>query len=279
MLLPYPFPGPFDYRVPAGLEPKPGDVVLVPLNRREEVGVVWDAPADTAVPAHKLKSVVSILDTPPMTESLRRFVDWIAAYTLTPPGEVMAMALRVVSGVTKLVVRYRRADVPPTVRLTPPRQRVLDVLAQREPLLAGELLLEADASPAVLRGMVDAGLVVTELLTPGSPFLIPDPDHPGSALSSLQLPAAVALQKAVDARAFSVTLLDGVTGSGKTEVYLEAVATCLRQGRQALVMLPEIALSSQWTERFERRFGVTPAVWHSDLPSRTRKITWQAVAA
>ncbi|MFL5254363.1 MAG: primosomal protein N' [Rhodopila sp.] len=279
VLLPYPFPGPFDYRVPAGLEPKPGDVVLVPLNRREEVGVVWDAPADTAVPAHKLKSVVSILDTPPMTESLRRFVDWIAAYTLTPPGEVMAMALRVVSGVTKPVVRYRRADVPPTVRLTPPRQRVLDVLAQREPLLAGELLLEADASPAVLRGMVDAGLVVTELLTPGSPFLIPDPDHPGSALSSLQLPAAVALQKAVDARAFSVTLLDGVTGSGKTEVYLEAVATCLRQGRQALVMLPEIALSSQWTERFERRFGVTPAVWHSDLPSRTRKITWQAVAA
>ncbi|PPQ31653.1 primosomal protein N' [Rhodopila globiformis] len=86
------------------------------------------------------------------------------------------------------------------------------------------------------------------------------------------------MQTAVGARAFSVTLLDGVTGSGKTEVYLEAIATCLRQGRQALVMLPEIALSSQWTERFERRFGVAPAVWHSDLPSRTRKITWQAVA-
>ncbi|PPQ40175.1 hypothetical protein CCS01_00575, partial [Rhodopila globiformis] len=178
MLLPYPFPGPFDYRVPPGLEPKPGDVVIVPLNRREEIGVVWDAPPDAAVPAQKLKSVVSILDTPPMTESLRRFVDWIAAYTLTPPGEVMAMALRVVSGVTRPVVRYRRAETPPAVRLTPPRQRVLDVLAQREPLLAGDLLPAADASPAVLRGMVEAGLVVTELLSPGSPFRIPDPDHP-----------------------------------------------------------------------------------------------------
>ena len=97
MLLPYPFAGPFDYRVPPDLHPRPGDIVLVPLNRREEVGVVWDAPADEAVPAHKLKSVVGILDTPPMRESLRRFIDWIAAYTLSPPGDVMAMALRVVT--------------------------------------------------------------------------------------------------------------------------------------------------------------------------------------
>ncbi len=90
VLLPYPFPGPFDYRVPPGLATKPGDVVLVPLNGREEVGVVWDAPADEAVPEHKLKTVVAVLDTPPMGEALRRFVDWIAAYTLSPPGEGMA---------------------------------------------------------------------------------------------------------------------------------------------------------------------------------------------
>jgi primosomal protein N' (replication factor Y) (superfamily II helicase) len=278
VLLPYPFPGPFDYRVPPGMDPKPGDVVLVPLNRREEVGVVWDAPADAAVPSHKLKTVVGILDTPPMTESLRRFVDWIAAYTLTPPGEVMAMALRVVSGAARPIVRYRRADAPPAVRLTPPRQRVLDVLARQEPRLAADLLREAQVSAAVLRGMTEAGLVTTELSAPGSPFLPPDPDYPGPALSPLQKPVAAALCDAVSARGFSVTLVDGVTGSGKTEVYLEAVAACLRTGRQALVMLPEIALSSQWIERFQRRFGVAPAVWHSDLPSRVRKVTWQAVA-
>jgi primosomal protein N' (replication factor Y) len=279
VLLPYPFAGPFDYRVPSGMHPKPGDVVIVPLNRREEIGVVWDAPAGDPVPSHKLKAVAGILDTPPMGESLRRFVDWIAAYTLTPPGEVMAMALRVVSsGMARPIVRYRRADPLPAVRLTPPRQRVLDVLAAREPQTAADLLKAAQVSAAVLRGMTEAALLVTELAAPAAPFLPPDPDYPGQTLSPQQQEVAAALRDAATARAYSVTLLDGVTGSGKTEVYLEAVAACLRAGRQALVMLPEIALSSQWIERFERRFGVAPAVWHSDLPSRTRKITWQAVA-
>jgi primosomal protein N' (replication factor Y) (superfamily II helicase) len=278
VLLPYPFPGPFDYLVPPGLTLNPGDVVLVPLNRRQEVGVVWDAPADQAVPEHKLKPVLDVIDTPPMGEALRRFVDWIAAYTLSPPGEVMAMALRVVSGNVRPVVRYRRADPLPTVRVTPPRQRVLDALAHLEPRLGIDLLREASVSPAILRGMTESGLVIAEIAAPDAPFQRADPDHQGSPLSDQQQGVAAALRKAAAARAFSVTLLDGVTGSGKTEVYLEAVAACLRAGRQALVMLPEIALSSQWIERFQRRFGVAPAVWHSDLPSRVRKITWQAVA-
>ena len=261
------------------MQPQPGDVVLVPLNNREEVGVVWDAAPDQSVPPHKLKSVVSILDTPPMGESLRRFIDWIAAYTLSPPGDVMAMALRVVSAAAvRPVVQYRRADPLPAVRLTPPRQRVLDALARQEPRLGADILREAGVSAAVLRAMTEAGLVITETAAPGAPFQHPDPDHEGPALSEQQREVAAALRNGVADRRFSVTLLDGVTGSGKTEVYLEAVAACLRAGRQALVMLPEIALSSQWIERFQRRFGVAPAVWHSDLASRVRKITWQAVA-
>ncbi|WP_428490652.1 primosomal protein N' [Rhodopila sp.] len=279
VLLPYPFPGPFDYRVPPGLRPRPGDVVVVPLNNREEVGVVWDAPADEAVPEHRLKSVVGVLDTPPMGVSLRRLVDWIAAYTLSPPGEVMAMALRVASaGLLRSVVRYRRADPLPAGRITSARQRVLDVLACGEPRSGADLLAQAGASPAVLRGMTGAGLLISETARPDQPFRRPDPDHQGPALSEQQRRVAGGLRAAVQRGAFSVTLLDGVTGSGKTEVYLEAVAACLRAGRQALVLLPEIALSSQWTERFGRRFGVAPAVWHSDLASRVRKITWQAVA-
>jgi primosomal protein N' (replication factor Y) len=284
--------------VPPDLAPQPGDIVLVPLNRREEVGVVWDAPADEAVPAHKLKAVVGILATPPMGESMRRFIDWIAAYTLSPPGNVMSMALRVVSGPMRPVTRYRRAERLPPIgatpaggtpvggtpvggtpaRVTPARQRVLDVLARQEPRLAADLLREAGVSGAVLRGMAEAGMVVAETASPDAPFQRPDPDHQGPALSAAQQEIGAALREAVAERDFSVTLLDGVTGSGKTEVYLEAVAACLREGRQALVMLPEIALSSQWIERFQRRFGVAPAVWHSDLPSRVRKITWAAVA-
>ncbi len=278
VLLPYPFPGPFDYRVPAELDLKPGDVVMVPLNRREEVGVVWDTPAGDAVPAHRLKSVVAVLDTPPMGLSLRRFVDWIAAYTLSPPGDVLAMALRVVSSVDRPVIAYRRADPLPLSRLTPPRQRVLEVLAGEEPLSSADLLRRSGVGAAVPRAMAAVGLLVAEPAPWRSPFLSPDPDYPGPALSDEQSQAASLLRAAVDDRRFSVTLLDGVTGSGKTEVYLEAVAACLRAGRQALVMLPEIALSSQWTERFQRRFGVVPAVWHSDLPPRIRKITRKAVA-
>ncbi|MBV9249788.1 MAG: primosomal protein N', partial [Acetobacteraceae bacterium] len=278
VLLPYPFPGPFDYRVPPDLNPQPGDVVLVPLNRREEVGVVWDSPADDAVPDHKLKPLIGILDSPPMRAPLRRFVDWMSAYTLAPPGEVMAMALRVVRTPLGPVHGWRRVQSLPNVRLTDARQRVLAALERCEPLSTAVLVRTAEVSASVIRGMADAGLLIPTEIAPAPPFVRPDPAHPRPALSAEQEQAASVLRQAVAARSFSVTLLEGVTGSGKTEVYLEAVAECLRQSRQALVLLPEIALSSQWLERFEHRFGVPPAVWHSDLTSRVRRVTWRAVA-
>jgi primosomal protein N' (replication factor Y) len=287
-MLPYPFPGPFDYRVPPGLSLEPGDVVLVPLNRREEVGVVWDPwdqrpgashPAGEAVPDRKLKPVSGVLDAPPMRTPLRRFVDWLASYTLSPPGEVMAMAMRVVPrGAASPPVGWRRADPLPDVRITGARRNVLDKLAEREPRSTGELAHAAGVSTGVVRGMADAGLLLPAAIPVAPPFALPDPGHAGETLAPDQAAAATTLRQAVAARSFSVTLLDGVTGSGKTETYLEGIAECLRQGRQALVLLPEIALSSQWLERFERRFGVPPAVWHSDLTSRVRRITWRAVA-
>jgi primosomal protein N' (replication factor Y) len=280
VLLPYPFAGPFDYRVPPELEARPGDVVLVPLNRRESVGVVWDGPADPAVGEERLKPIVAVLDAPPMRADLRRLVDWIASYTLAPPGDVLAMALRVNAlRPESPAIGWRAAAAPPEARLTEPRRRVLEVLAQGEPRGVAELARLAGVSGAVLRGMADAGLLLAEALPARPAFARPDPEHPGPTLSALQAEVAAALRQGVAERAFAVTLLDGVTGSGKTEVYFEAVAECLRQGRQALVLLPEIALSSQWLDRFERRFGVAPAVWHSDLTSRVRRLTWRAVAA
>ncbi|MBN9508575.1 MAG: primosomal protein N' [Alphaproteobacteria bacterium] len=279
VLLPYPFPGPFDYAVPPGLDPRPGDLVLVTLNRREAVGVVWDGAADAALPAAKLKPVEAVLDAPGMREDLRRLVDWIAAYTLAAPGDVLAMALRLNAlRPPAAPVGWRLADAPPAARLTPARERVLAALAEG-PRGGPDLMHAAGVSAAVIRGMADAGLLLPVTLPPRAPFARPDPACAGPPLSADQAPAAAALRAAVAARAFSVTLLNGVPGSGKTEVYLEAVAECLRLGRQALVLLPEIALSSQWLERFARRFGVAPAVWHSDLSSRTRRLTWRAVAA
>jgi primosomal protein N' (replication factor Y) len=279
VLLPYPFEGPFDYRVPRDLDPQPGDIVLVPLNRREEVGVVWDSPPDHAVGDNRLRAVAAILDAPPMRPDIRRLVDWIAAYTLTPPGDVLTMALRINAlRPDAPLTGWRLADPLPEIRATEPRKRVLAALAERQPRASAELARVADVSPAVIRGLADAGLLLPAALPTPAAFIPPDPAHPGPTLSPLQTEAAAALRARVAARGFSVTLLDGVTGSGKTEVYFEAIAECLRLGRQALVLLPEIALSSQWLDRFARRFGVAPGIWHSDLSSRVRRTTWRAVA-
>ncbi len=278
VLLPYPFPAPFDYAVPEGLDPRPGDVVLVPLNRRQETGVVWDGPPDATVPDNKLKPLISLVDTPPMREPLRRLIDWMAAYTLSPPGEVMAMALRVVQQAPGPATGWRRADPLPESRMTDARRKVLAVLGAGEALSTQDLARAAGVGASVVRGMADHGLLVPALLPAVAPFGLPRVSDAHVRLSPEQTSVADALRAKVEAKAFSVTLLDGVTGSGKTEVYLEAIAACLRQNRQALVLLPEIALSSQWLSRFERRFGVAPAVWHSGLSSRIRRITWRAVA-
>jgi primosomal protein N' (replication factor Y) len=279
VLLPYPFAGPFDYLAPESMALVPGDIVLVPLNRRQEIGVVWDAPSGPAIDERKLKPVSALVDAPSMSAPLRQLVDWIAGYTLSAAGEVLAMALRVnaLSQPPPQIgwqAARPRANPP---RLTPQRQRVLAVLADRT--MAGSALArEAGVGSSVIRGMADAGLLVQAPVPVEPPFAVPDAAHTHPALSPNQAEAAAELRAAVAARAFSVTLLDGVTGSGKTEVYLEAVAECLAAGRQALILLPEIALSAQFLSRFERRFGTPPALWHSDLASRTRRITWRAVA-
>jgi primosomal protein N' (replication factor Y) (superfamily II helicase) len=279
VLLPYPLPGPFDYRVPAEFDVKPGDVVLAPLNAREELGVVWDRAPDAAVADRRLKPLIGKVDTPPMRPELRHFIDWMASYTLALPGEVMAMALRVVPAPRAPALGWRPAErMADTARLNDGRRRVLDLLSDGAPRGTTALARAAGVGAGVIRGMAESGLLVSAPLAEASPFVAPDPEYPSRALSADQQAAGLTLRQAVARRAFGVTLLDGVTGSGKTEVYLEAVAEALRQGRQALVLLPEIALSSQWLERFAHRFGVAPAVWHSDLTARVRRVTWRAVA-
>ncbi|WP_230169200.1 primosomal protein N', partial [Roseomonas sp. CECT 9278] len=156
--------------------------------------------------------------------------------------------------------------------------QVLDLLADGAARAGGEVARQAGVAPAVLRGMADAGLVEPALLAHPARFAAPDTDRPGPILGAEQDRAAAALRAAAGARGFGVTLLTGVTGSGKTEVYFEAIAACVAQGRQALVLLPEIALSTQWLDRFAARFGAAPALWHSELTSRIRRETWRAVA-
>ena len=170
VLLPYPFAGPFDYRVPAGMNPQPGDLVLVPLNRREEVGVVWDGPADGAVGDNRLRPIAGLLDLPPMRADIRRLVDWIAAYTLALPGDVLPMALRAKAlQAERALTGWQLADPLPDLRLTDQRRRVLAALAAG-PLSGGALLAASEVSAGVVRGMADAGWLVPVTLAAAPPF-------------------------------------------------------------------------------------------------------------
>ena len=270
----------YSYRVPDDLELEPGDLVSVPLGPRAATGVVWADNVEVRPGLHnRLKEVEGKLDVPPLRPELRRFIDWVAAYTLGARGMVLRMALRMGEhlGPARERVGVRLAGAPPA-RMTPARQRVLALLADGLARGKGEVAEEAGVSAGVLDGLIDEGTLVTLVLPPEPVARPPDPDFSAPDLGPAQRAAADALRATVAEGGYSVTLLDGVTGSGKTAVYFEAVSEVVRRGRQALVLMPEIALTSQFLDRFAERFGVRPAEWHSQLSLRLRACTWSAVA-
>ncbi|CAN0308887.1 unnamed protein product, partial [Discosporangium mesarthrocarpum] len=279
VLLPLPLAGAYDYYADTALGRAPGDFVTVPLGGRVMAGVVW-GPGTGEVDPAKLRAVDGRLDAPPLPEPLCRFIDWVASYTLAAPGAVlrMAMSARGIFEAPKPVRAYTRGDVPEDLRITAARERVLAVAGDGPPRSATELAREAGVGSSVVKGLAAAGALRAVDLPPPLPFGTPDPDTPGPDLSAEQQAAAATLTEAVDAEAFGVWLLDGVTGSGKTEVYYEAIATALRAGRQVLVLLPEIALTPQWLDRFAERFGAAPAIWHSEVGAKQRVATWRAIA-
>jgi primosomal protein N' (replication factor Y) (superfamily II helicase) len=277
VLLPLRLPGPYHYAVAPGLGLAPGDVVRVPFGRRTEIGVVWDS--DVPPPADvTLKTVGERLPVPPLTVDQRKFVDWVAAYTLTPAGMVLKMVLAVPEACEppRGVARYGPSAHRPE-KTTAARARIL-AEAAKEPGSAADLAARAGVGAGVVRAMAAAGLLDALPPAADAPFPMPDPARPGPVLSSAQEAAADALRAAVAEQAYAAFLLEGVTGSGKTEVYFEGIAAAIRAGRQALVLLPEIALSAQWLARFVARFGEKPVVWHSEIGLAEKRRAWRAVA-
>jgi primosomal protein N' (replication factor Y) (superfamily II helicase) len=290
VLLPLPLAEALDYLAPEDTSaPGAGSFVRVPLGGRSLVGVVWDG-AGEELPAERLKPIHEILSAPKLRPELRRFVERLAAYTMTPPGSVLRMTMSVPEALQS--PRMRRlcaassaglaalADVPPRKVLTQARRRVLELLRGGPPLPAAELARLAACGTGVVRDLLAAGFVEEHLAPAEAPYTAP-PDWrlSGPALSPDQSAAARRLVGSVEAGGFGVSVLDGVTGSGKTETYFAALAAALAAGRQVLVLLPEIALGAQWLERFRQRFGVLPAQWHSDIGQAERRDTWRAVAA
>jgi primosomal protein N' (replication factor Y) len=269
----------YSYRVPPGLELAPGDLVRVPLGAREATGAVWGEGTIRPGLDNRLREIAEKLTIPPLKPELRGFVDRVARYTLSSRGMVLRMALRMGEGLgperPRTGVRLGRG-VPD--RITPARTRALAVVADGRVHEKGSLAREAGVSPGVVDTLIDDGVLETVAMAPEPVAPRPDPGHAQPDLTSKQHDAVAALSAAIADGGFAAILLDGVTGSGKTEVYFEAVAEMVRRGRQTLILMPEIALTAQALERFAARFGAPPAEWHSGLSQRRRARTWAAVA-
>ncbi|MEL7429943.1 MAG: primosomal protein N', partial [Pseudomonadota bacterium] len=282
VLLPIPTDGPYSYSVPDDMQLSPGDYVKVPLGSREVAAVVWDQANATnglELDPKKLRAVTARFDCPPMRETMRRFVEWVAGYTLSPPGMVLKMVLRVPAALDPepdtpgLVFSGKAAE-----RMTPARATVMEFSKHGLCWTKTGLAHAAGVTPSVIEGLVKQGVFSPILMPPEPLHAKPDPDYGKPGLSADQQEAAVQLAQTVRLEKAGITVLEGVTGSGKTEVYFEALDACFRQGKQALVLIPEIALTASFLERFEDRFGTRPAEWHSEITQRIRERTWRQVA-
>ena len=270
----------YSYRVPRGMELMPGDVICVPLGPREVVAVVWAENAKPDPRLHnRLKDVSEKLDVPPLRAELRQLVDWVSTYTLSARGMVLRMTLRMGENLgperTRLGVRL--VGEPPR-RLTPARRRLIEVLSDGLLHSKSEAAREAGVSSGVVDGLVDEGTLTVEAMPPPAPPPIPDPAFAQPDFSREQRSAVDVMRTLAASGSFHVALLDGVTGSGKTEVYFEAIAENIRRGKQTLILMPEIALTGQFLDRFAQRFGVRPLEWHSELTPRTRARNWAAIS-
>ena len=272
--------GPLDYRLPDWMDADVGSVVVVPLGPRKLLGVIWDEGVfgDEAVDEARLRNVIEVADVPPIQPGLRRLVDWVADYYLSSHAAVLRMVLSASAALSSggTITEYRPSGVEPA-RLTPQRAAALDALVDAQGLVR-ELAEQAGVSEGVIRGLVKVGALEPVSVSIDAPFAAPDPHHEHPPLSELQEAAAAVMRDAVRGGGFEPIVLDGVTGSGKTETYFEAVAEALRMGKQVLVLLPEIALTQPFLQRFEARFGVEPATWHSGMKQSQRRRTWRGVA-
>ncbi len=294
VLVPYPVDKAYDYIVPPDIEFGIGDFVRVPLGNREITGVVWGK-GSGEVAKDKLKSVIAKYPFPSLSQVHLDFIDWVAKYTLSAKGSVLKMTLNTPSAFLPLktskaykissLLQVKEAgkedfvvDSTCGIKITPQREKVLAVMMGAQPMPASEIAAMAKCSTSVIKGMEQAGLLEEVCLQKPYPCTNPDISRAGANLSKAQDEVAKILKENVCSGSFKADLLDGVTGAGKTEVYFEAVMETLRQGKQALILLPEIALSNAFLQRFKDRFGCAPALWHSGLSSSKRNMTWRGVA-
>lgn len=281
VLLPLPFDDVFDYTTEEELVP--GQLVEVPFGREELVGVVWKKGQSANIDPKKIKQIKSVVQLPRLTAEMTAFIRKTAEYNLAPLGMVLKMVLGMKSNqlpkqkVTLYGLKIKNENLD-GIRITEARKAVFDFLDGGLEAEKEEIISATGASSGIITAMIKSGflykkdVLINEEAEEQKVNL-----NKTAALTEGQQAAADILVRKVGS-GFSATLLDGVTGSGKTEVYFEAVAEALAQNKQVLVLVPEISLTSQWLRRFELRFGVTPFIWHSEVGVKDKAKTWKAVA-
>lgn len=278
VMLPLPFDKPFDYT--ADFAVQVGQIVEVPFGKEKQIGVVWSATATSELEKAKIKSILKVFDFPPLSKQMMEFIEWVARYNMAAVGSVLKMVISVrsvfePSPMTVLYTLSGKTLSEAKLKNSDARWHVMDLL-KHAPYTRQEIAAGAGVSQGVIKPMIDAGVLVPIYVENKKEFTEPVGDYIKVDLTAEQTAAADLLCQKVGS-GFSVTLLDGVTGSGKTEVYFEAVAKALEQGTQVLILVPEISLTTQWLRRFQDRFGVRPACWHSGLGIKERTDTWKAI--
>ena len=265
----------FDYSTADGAPLGRGTIVGVPFGPRQLYGIVL-GPGEGDVAPESLKAVSEVPALAPLAPAFVDFLERVAAWTMAPVGSVAKMALSQPQALQPPPQRklYRRpSPLPAGESLTVARQRIADILGLAGAMPSAELQREAGVSAGVVTGMAAAGSLEVVLVSDEAP---PPPPQlsGGPTLSPDQASAADAIGSMLG-KGFGPVLLDGVTGSGKTEVYFDAVSRTIAAGKQVLILLPEIALSAAWKQRFRDRFGVMPTEWHSDVAAGRKRRAWR----
>lgn len=278
VLLPLPFNDVFDYYVEDNVSV--GQIVRVKFGRDEQIGVVWKIGKSCNLDDKKIKPIIEVLDYPLLSAELMKLVSFVAEYNMAFLGLALKMVLSVkaVFDDKKTTTLYHwsgKTLAEAKIKNSDARHRVLDFVKLGSSIKA-DICKCAVVSPSVVDGLISAGVLVPQVVEKIKDYDKPQAGHQDVILNEEQLYAANNLSAKVGS-GFFATLLFGVTGSGKTEVYFEALAKAIEDGKQVLVLVPEIALTSQWLNRFERRFGVKPCSWHSNLTINERVDNWRAI--
>ena len=281
MLVPVALNQAYSYRVPRGMELKPGDVVCVPLGPREVIAVVWAENPNPDPRLHnRLKDVGEKLDVPPLKQELRALVDWVANYTLSARGMVLRMTLRMGEhlGPERVRLGVRLVGKPPQ-RMTPARRRLIEILSDGLLHAKSEAAKEAGVSAGVIDGLVDEGTLTVEAMPRALAPPAPDPSFAEPDFPASSAPRWTPCGRSLRTAAFMSRCSTASPVRARPKSISRPSPKSSAAAGRSLILMPEIALTGQFLDRFAQRFGVRPMEWHSELTPRTRARNWAAIAA